>query len=123
MVERVMASSAWRLTSSIARSSSVQRVAGQWWSAVAWEASATTSRRSSGGKSPWPTGPRGVLQAGETAFEKALAPEGNGVAVAVEFVSDGTVGGLVGSGGAKDDADTESKGLRCGRSTVELLET
>src|SRR5271170_898204 len=113
MVERVMASSAWRLTSSMARSSRVQRVAGQSWSAVAWEARATTSRRSSGGKSPRPTGSRGVLQAGEAAFEEALAPQSDGMAVAVELVGDGTVGGLVGVGSAQNDADTESQGLRC----------
>src|ERR1700761_5803473 len=122
MVERCMASSLWRLTSSAARSSSAQRVATQRWSAVASEASVITSRRSAGGKKAGPPRTWGVLQAREALLEEALPPECDGVAMAVEFLGDGAVGGLVGSRSAEDDAHAEGEGLRSGSGAVELFE-
>src|SRR5689334_11653424 len=85
--------------------------AGQSWSAVACVARVTTSSRSSGGKAPGPAGAGGVLQAGQAALGEALAPQADGVAVAVEFLGDGLVGGAVGVGGPQDQTAAESECL------------
>src|SRR5947209_10050840 len=106
-----MASSAWRLTSRAASSSRVQWLAGQSCAAVASVARVTASRRSSGGKAPGPAGARGVLQAGQAALGEALAPQADGVAVAVELGGDGLVGGEVVVVGAQDQAAAEGQGL------------
>jgi hypothetical protein len=42
-----------------------------------------TSTCSKGGKAPWSTGARGILQTSEARFKKAVAPLADGMAVAV----------------------------------------
>src|SRR5271167_3243741 len=100
MVERVIASSAWRLTKTAARSSRLHWLATQLCSLVLLVAKVTTSSCSSGGKAPRPTRARSILQASEALFQEAVAPLPDRVAVAVQFGSDLQVGGLVGVGGA-----------------------
>jgi hypothetical protein len=55
----------------------------------------TTSMRSAGGKNPWPTGPRGVLQTCQALVEVAVTPQADGMTVTVEFGSDLEIGRLI----------------------------
>ena len=101
---------AW-LISVAARSSRLQRVADRPCSAVVLLAVAMTSSCCEGGKSPRPTGPRRILQAGEAVPEVAVSPLGDGVAVAGELRGDLEVGGTIVGGGPQDDPATEDQGL------------
>jgi hypothetical protein len=51
------------------------------------------------------------LQAGKAGLVEAAAPEGDGVALAVEFLGELAVAGPVGLGGAEEKAAAEGKGL------------
>src|SRR5262245_39234632 len=95
MVARLMASAAYWLTRRAARSSRLQRLAGQSCSAVRAEARATTSPRAAGGKSPRPAGPWGILQAGEAVGQEAGAPQGHGVAATGAIGRGVEVGGVI----------------------------
>src|SRR3954452_5058524 len=121
-VVRLMASAAASLTSFRASSSRVQRVAGQSWAAVLSEARLTAATRSCGGKSPRPTGPRGILQAGQAVCGKALAPEAGRVAVAVQRGGDVLVGRVARDRGPQDDAAAERQRLGRGTGAGKSLE-
>jgi hypothetical protein len=54
------------------------------------------------------------LQAGQAAVVEAPPPQGDGVAVTAELAGDLAVGGLIGFGGAEDQAAAEGQGLRGG---------
>jgi hypothetical protein len=53
---------------------------------------------------------------------EAVTPASDGVGIAVEFVGDLEVGGLVGGGAAEDDASAKGEGLGCEASVGDLLE-
>src|SRR5439155_18097765 len=114
IVERVMASSACRLTRVAARSSKLHWLATQSCSAVVLVASVTTSSCSSGGKAPWPTGPRSILKASETVLLVAVSPVCHGVAGTPHFVADLQIGRLIGGRDAQDQPTTEDQRLRSG---------
>src|SRR4051812_30091173 len=111
MVERRMAASACRLTSSRARSSRLHRVAGQSCSAVRSLARVTTSSRSSGGKDRRATGSGGILESGQTVSDKPRPPQGYGVATALQFGGSDRVGRLIVLGQSEDDAAAKREGL------------
>src|SRR4051794_10081663 len=100
MVARLRASSAYSLTSRRAKSSRLQRVAGQSAAAGSSDAQARTAARCSGGKARGAPRAWSVLQARQALVEEAPSPGGNGVAVAAEFVGDVAVAGAVVLGGA-----------------------
>ena len=122
MVERRMASAACRLTSSRARSSRVQRVAGQSCSAVRSLARVRTSSRSSGGKDRRAAGAGGVLESGQAVVEEAGSPKGDGVATTPEFGGDGAIGRSILLGRAEDDSRAKREGLWRGRCPSQGLE-
>ena len=111
MVERVMASSVWRLTNSTARSSRLHRLAGQSCSSVLLVASVMTSSCSSGGKAPRSTGPRSILKTGETVLSVAVSPMGHRVAGTGHFVGHLHIGRLVGGCDPQDQTATEAQRL------------
>src|SRR3954468_17677354 len=117
-----MASSAWRLTSSRARSSRLQRVAGQSCAAVRPEARARTSTRSSGGKDRRATGARGILESGQLGLEKTRPPPGHGIATTAEFGGDGSIGGLIVLSQTENNAGAEGESWWGGRRPGERLE-
>src|ERR1700733_6946975 len=114
MVERVMASSAWRLTRTGARSARLHWLATQSCSLVLLVASVTTSSCSSGGKAPRPTRTRSILKAGESVLQIARSPKNHGVATTVELVGDLQIGGLIRAGQSQDQSATENQSLRRG---------
>src|SRR5260221_8725911 len=99
MAARLMASSAYWLTRRRARSSRLQRVAGQSAAAGSSEARARTAARCSGGKAQGASWAWSVLQARQALGEEAAPPGGNGVAVTAKFVGDVAVAGAVVLGG------------------------
>src|SRR5690348_16299364 len=103
MVARLMASSAYSLTRRRARSSRLQRLAGQSAAAGNSDARARTAARCSGGKARGASRAGLVLQARQAVEEEAPPPGGDGVAVASELGGDVTVGGVVRGGGAEDE--------------------
>jgi len=117
-----MASWACRLTNSLALSSRLQRVAWQSWVAVFSEAIALTSTRSGGGKRSGSTRSWGVLQTGQTVAGEAFPPLADGMSIAVEFLGDGLIGGLIDVGSAEDDAAAKDESLWCGSGPDERFE-
>jgi hypothetical protein len=113
MVERAIASSAWRLTSSVARSSRLPGLATQSCALVLLVASVTTSSCSSGGKAPGPTGAWSILQTSQTVLEKACVPQSDGVASATELVGNLQIGWLI--LGCEPSADPAAKDQRLRR--------
>jgi hypothetical protein len=67
---------------------------------------------SSGGKAPWPTGPRSILQASETVLKKACVPQSDGVASAAELIGDLQVGWLILACQPQDQPTAKDQGLR-----------
>src|SRR5215470_4308228 len=83
MLERLMVSRrcCWRAAT---RSSRLQRVAGQWYVVGFRVAIAITSRRAEGGKAPWATRARRILQTTQALLEIATTPTANGMTVTVQ---------------------------------------
>src|ERR1700681_1302526 len=109
-----MVSSACRLTRAAARSSRLHWLATQSCSLVLLVARVTTSSCSSGGKAPWPTGTRSILQASETVLEKTRSPKNDGVATATELVGNLQIGRLIFGCQPQDQPTTEDQSLRRG---------
>jgi hypothetical protein len=62
------------------------------------------------------------LQSGEAVFGEALAPQADGMAIAVQSVGDVLVGRAVRGSGPEDDPAAEGQRLGCGTGTGEGLE-
>src|SRR5437867_5838305 len=66
---------------------------------------------SEGGKAPWPTGTRSILQTREAMFQKAVAPLANGMAVTIQFGRDLEVGWVIVVSRTQDQPTTKDQGL------------
>ena len=118
-----MASSAWRLTKSAARSSRLHWLATQSCSLVLLEASVTTSSCSSGGKAPRPTRPRSILQTGEPMLaESVFAKETTVLRLAAKLVGHLQIGRLIGSANRKISSAAEDQSLRRGMGSGQRLQ-
>jgi hypothetical protein len=62
------------------------------------------------------------MESGEAVLVEAAAPAGDGIGVAVQFLGDLEVGGLVRLGAAEDEARAEGQPLGGGRGAGQLLE-
>jgi hypothetical protein len=62
------------------------------------------------------------LQAGKARGDEAFAPQANGVSIAVQFSGDLLIVGVVGVGGAQDEAAAQDQGLGSGACADQLLE-
>ncbi len=69
-----------------------------------------------------PTRARGILQTGQAVFGEAFPPLADGVSIAVEFLGDGLIGGLIGIGGAEDEAAAKDERLWGGPGPDERFE-
>ena len=92
-------------------SSTLQRVAGLWWSAGVLVASDSTSMRSEGGKAPWSTCPWRILEAGEPVREIPGAPQAYGMAITVHLGGQPEIRRVVGCRRPQDQPTPERQGL------------
>src|SRR5215813_2885934 len=102
IVARLMGTAGLRWRNVAAISSTLHRVAGQWYSAGGRVAMAMTSTRSEGGKAPWSSRPRSILKPSQPVLNITGAPEANGMAVTVQLGCHPAVGRLLWRCGSED---------------------
>src|SRR5205823_2709207 len=83
---------------------------------------AITARRAAGGKAPWPTGARRILQAMEALRQIATAPTANGMAVTVQCLGHLQIRRVVRCRSPEDHPATKDQGLWGGMGTHDRLQ-